>query len=431
MSTELQRCEPEAVTAAIDELANIVEPDRPGWTRRALTDEALAGRDQVARQMKAAGLQVRIDGAGNVVGLLEGRSGGRALVTGSHTDTVQGGGRFDGIVGVVGAIEAVRLLQQSDVQLDHDLLLVDFYGEEANDFGLSCLGSRALTGNLGLDHLARSDADGRTLGDTMRSSGVDPDSALASRWAASDVEAFIELHIEQGPVLELAGASIGVVSAIAAIARAELTFHGRRDHAGTMPVDLRHDAAAAAAEALLTVEKLGRDGGIALAGQLVIEPGAANVVPDLARLTAEFRSTDVDWMHRRREMFDEAAQAAAARRGVSVETEWISGEPRVQMTDAVASLIDTAASQAGYRAVTLPSGAGHDTVQMASITDVGMIFVPSRDGRSHCPEEFTEATDLARGIDVLARTLVNLDRRQGTAGHGRHTTSSDPERSSR
>jgi beta-ureidopropionase / N-carbamoyl-L-amino-acid hydrolase len=410
MAAEIPQSDAGAVQDHVDTLAAIREPGEEGWTRRVLTDEAAAARDEVARRMRAAGLECSVDGAGNLIGVLPGRSGGPALVTGSHTDTVLGGGRYDGIVGVFGAIEAVAALARAGIRLEHDLAVVDFYGEEANRFGLSCLGSRALAGNLTRSHLDRTDPDGRSLGEAMAAHGIDPHAALSCDWRSRDLKAFVELHIEQGPVLESSGCAIGIVSEIAAITRAELTFHGRRDHAGTMPIALRHDAACAAAESVLAAERLGQDGGISAAGRMSLLPGSANVVPETAHLTVEFRSPDSRWIADRRAAFEEAARQSGERRGVAVSIQWISDEPPVRMTKSAADAIAAAARVAGHPTMELPSGAGHDTVHMASLTSVGMIFVPSRDGRSHCPEEFTEAPDIVNGIQVLANTLVELDR---------------------
>lgn len=410
MAAEIPQSDAAAVQDHVDALARISEPDEEGWTRRVLTDEAAAARDEVARRMRSAGLECSVDGAGNLIGLLPGRSGGPALVTGSHTDTVLGGGRYDGTVGVFGAIAAVEALARAGIHLEHDLVVVDFYGEEANSFGLSCLGSRALAGNLKPSHLDRTDPGGRSLGQTMAAHGIDPHAALSCDWRSKDLKAFVELHIEQGPVLENSGCAIGIVSGIAAISRAEVTFHGRRDHAGTMPIALRHDAACAAAESILAVERLGQDGGISVAGRLSVLPGTANVVPETAQLTVEFRSPDRQWMQDRRVAFDEAARQSGERRGVGVSIEWISDEPPVRMTKSAADAIAAAARAAGHPTMELPSGAGHDTVQMASLTSVGMIFIPSHDGRSHCPEEFTDSSDIVSGIQVLAHTLVELDR---------------------
>jgi beta-ureidopropionase / N-carbamoyl-L-amino-acid hydrolase len=393
----------------IESLALIREPDSPGWTRRALSEEETAGRQEVERRMRAAGLEVHVDGAGNLVGVLEGSGGGRALVTGSHTDTVLGGGRFDGIVGVLAALEAVRCLGEAGVRLRHDLWVVDFYGEEPNEFGLSCLGSRAVAGNLSRAHLDRADGSGRFLGDALSDVGIDPDRALSARWNRNDLAAFVECHIEQGPRLEEEGVEIGVVSAIAGIDRAIVNFHGRRDHAGTMPVSMRHDAACAAAEVILAVERLGREGGVGTTGRVVVEPGAANIVPEHSLLWVEFRSVEEGWLDRTRQELEEAVATAGASRGVRAEVEWTSAEAPTVMADLVSSAVEEAAGALGRSVVRLPSGAGHDSAQIATLTPTGMVFIPSKDGRSHCPEEFTEAADVAVGAQVLAATLAHLD----------------------
>jgi len=393
----------------IESLALIREPDAPGWTRRALTEVETAARQEVERRMRSAGLEVHVDGAGNLVGVLEGRDGGPALVTGSHTDTVLGGGRFDGIVGVLGALEALRCLFEAGVRLRHDLWIVDFYGEEPNEFGLSCLGSRAAVGNLSRGHLERSDGAGRNLGQAMAAVGIDPDRALSAAWDPKDVACFVECHIEQGPRLESEGVEIGVVTAIAGIDRAIVDFRGRRDHAGTMPVAMRHDAACAAAEVILAVERLGSEGGVGTTGRVVVEPGSANVVPDHSLLWVEFRSVEESWLERTRHDFETAVGDASSRRGVRGQLQWPSTEAPTFMAGVVSKAVEDAADELGRSIIPLASGAGHDSAQLASITPTGMVFIPSQDGRSHCPEEFTEPANLAIGAQVLAATLARLD----------------------
>jgi beta-ureidopropionase / N-carbamoyl-L-amino-acid hydrolase len=409
MRTDLPLPEQAWLHDEIESLAEIREPDAPGWTRRALSEVETAGRQEVERRMRAAGLDVHVDGAGNLVGVLEGRDGGSALVTGSHTDTVLGGGRFDGIIGVLGALESLRCLAEAGVRLRHDLWVVDFYGEEPNEFGLSCLGSRAVAGNLSRVHLDRADQSGRRLGEAMAAVGIDPDRALSANWNPKDLAAFVECHIEQGPRLEEEGIEIGVVSAIAGIDRATVNLQGRRDHAGTMPVALRHDAACAAAEVVLAVERLGRDGGVGTTGRVVVEPGAANIVPDHALLWVEFRSIEETWLERTRQQLEGAVAEAGDRRGVLGDVEWTSAEAPTVMSDLVARAVEDAAGALGRSVLRLPSGAGHDSAQLASLTPTGMLFVPSAGGRSHCPEEFTDAADVAVGAQVLAATLAHLD----------------------
>src|SRR6202165_4517160 len=286
-----------------DDLAGLAEfhdPDSPGWTRRVFSAPYIRSREWVARRMSEAGLKVTRDTAGNLVGTLAGGRG-PALVTGSHTDTVSGGGRFDGPVGVLGAIEVARCIRDSGRKLRHELRVVDFLGEEPNDFGLSCVGSRAVAGTLTADHLATRDPSGRTLGEALASTGSDPQRIVEAAWARDSVSAFVELHIEQGPVLEQARVPIGIVSGIAGIERVVATFDGQADHAGTTPMGTRHDALCAAADAVLAIERLAAqgEGGVGTAGRIEVLPGALNVIPAQAQLWAEFRSVDGAWLDSR------------------------------------------------------------------------------------------------------------------------------------
>src|SRR5882672_1014840 len=210
--------------ADLDALAEFREPDPGPWTRRVFSDAYLRSREWLAGRMREAGLKVSRDAAGNLIGVLPGAS--PALVTGSHTDTVADGGRFDGPLGVLAAIEVARCVRDGGLALRHELRAVDFLGEEPNEFGVSCVGSRAVAGNLSGEHLALRDASGRTLADAIATAGGDPARIRQAAWAMGDVRAFVELHIEQGPVLEGAGIPIGIVSGIAGIERLQLTFEG-------------------------------------------------------------------------------------------------------------------------------------------------------------------------------------------------------------
>ncbi|WP_016905913.1 hydantoinase/carbamoylase family amidase, partial [Streptomyces xiaopingdaonensis] len=244
--------------ARLEELATFHDPDFPGWSREVFSNPYRASRDWVRRQMADAGLEPVVDPAGNIIGRLPGRSSGSpALVTGSHTDTVRQGGRFDGIVGVIGGVEVAQRLRETGTQLEHDLLVVDFLGEEANEFGISCLGSRSIAGILKAEHLERTDNAGVRLGDAMERFGLDPQAALRQAWRPQDVHAYAELHVEQGPLLERSGTGIGVVTAIAGIDRLLVHFAGQAGHSGTTPMADRHDALVSAAAAVLTVERVG------------------------------------------------------------------------------------------------------------------------------------------------------------------------------
>ena len=399
--------------AELAALAEFRDPDSPGWTRRVFSGPYVRSREWVAGRMRDAGLEVRLDTAGNLIGTLAG--GGRsALVTGSHTDTVAGGGRFDGPLGVLGAIEVARCIRDSGRKLRHELRVVDFLGEEPNDFGLSCVGSRAVAGTLTADHLATRDPSGRTLAEALEAAGSDPMRIDEAAWAANTVGAFVELHIEQGPVLEQAGVPVGVVSGIAGIERVVATFDGQADHAGTTPMGTRHDALCAAADAVLAVERLaceGQGAGVGTAGRIEALPGALNVVPARVQLWVEFRSVDDAWLDSQRRAFEQAVSEAGRKRGVGATVKRLSrtepvvtsAEVRTAMTEAIGSL--------GLDYALLPSGAGHDTVQISRLGPVGMLFVPSVGGRSHCPEEMTSPEHLEAGVAALLATLLVLDAR--------------------
>jgi N-carbamoyl-L-amino-acid hydrolase len=405
------------VAGDLEALSSYRDPQAPGWTRRAFSPYDRAGREWVAARMKDAGLSVSTDAAANLIGTLPGtRKLPGAIVTGSHTDTVQGGGRFDGIIGVLGAIEAVRCLRQAGVLLAHDLVVIDFLGEEPNDFGLSCVGSRALAGALEDTHLALVGPDGGTLGAALASVGGRPEALAKARWRG-DLHCYIELHIEQGPVLESARIPIGVVTGIAGIHRLVARITGRPDHAGTTPMSLRRDALSGAAEAVLAIERLGA-GGVATTGRLEIRPGALNVVPAEAVLWAEARSAEEKWLDRFGRELAAELEAIGGRRRLGTALEWLSREAPVPVTDWVAGAVGEAARLEGLGTLQIPSGAGHDASHMARLGPMGMIFVPSRAGRSHCPEEWTDVEDIGRGIAVLTGSVMLCDSWEGRATGG-------------
>ena len=406
--------DPARINEDLETLSGFRDPVFPGWARPVFSSFDRSAREWVAGRMEDAGLHVRLDATANLIGTLPGR-GSRtgAIVTGSHTDTVRGGGRFDGIIGVLGAIEVVRCLREASIELDHDLVLVDFLGEEPNDYGLSCVGSRAIAGTLEQGHLELSGPDGSTIAEAIASCGGEPEALPGARWE-TDLRCYLELHIEQGPVLEQAGVPIGVVSGIAGIHRLVARLTGRPDHAGTTPMALRRDALVGAAEAVLAVERLGA-GGVATTGRLEARPGALNVVPAEADIWAEARSVDEAWLEGFGGGIATELESIASSRQLDIALEWISRAPPVPATPWVVEAITTAARSRGIEPLLLPSGAGHDASHMARLGPMGMIFVPSRDGRSHCPEEWSDLVDIASGITVLAETVIICDHREEAA----------------
>ncbi|MCA1404566.1 Zn-dependent hydrolase [Ensifer sp. IC3342] len=394
-------------------LARITEPERP-YTRRAFTPLFLEGRAFLEERFRAAGLDTRIDAAGNLIGRRKGRKSTLGtIMLGSHSDTVPEGGRFDGIAGVAAALEVARSLADAGIDLDHDLEIVDFLAEEVSIFGVSCIGSRGMAGLVPDGWLNRTH-DGLTLRQGIVEAGGDPSRLPSSK--RSDIKAFLELHIEQGPVLEAERLDLGVVTAIAGITRIEIVVEGQADHAGTTPMGRRRDALVVASRLVLEIEKLGfvhaaGEGHFtATVGEFEIEPNAANVVPSRARFLIDARAE----LRPQMEAFIIEVEALAARIAEETSVEIMS--PKVISDNhptsgdhLVLATLEAACGRVGARHRRMASGAGHDTAWMGRITKAAMIFIPCRDGRSHAPEEWAENDDIALGAAVLLEAVQRLD----------------------
>jgi N-carbamoyl-L-amino-acid hydrolase len=408
------------IAADIDALAAITEPDRP-WTRRAFTPMFLEGRAWLEHAMQQAGAVSQIDAAGNLVGVVPGkRPELGSIMIGSHSDTVPDGGRFDGIAGVVVALEVARALRDQGVVLDHTLEVVDFLAEEVSIFGVSCIGSRGMSGTRPAEWLARTH-DGVTLERAITKVGGVPH-ALAQR---DDIKAFLELHIEQGPVLQNEQLDVGVVTAIAGITRIEIVVEGRADHAGTTPMSARKDALTTAAWIALGVEELGKALAAgethfaATVGEFEMTPNAANVVPARVRMLIDARAELRDDKERFIDEMERGVAAIAEKTGVSVQAPRIVSDNQPTPCDPdLLAVLDAACDSAGARHRRMASGAGHDTAWMARITKAAMIFVPCVDGRSHAPDEFASTEDIALGAQVLLDAVVALDKQLQETGNG-------------
>jgi N-carbamoyl-L-amino-acid hydrolase len=400
------------IASDIDALAAITEPDRP-WTRRAFTPTFLKGREWLTARFEAAGLKTHIDAAGNLIGSRAG-SGGKSgtLMLGSHSDTVPNGGRFDGIAGVVVALEVARALADQDIALDHDLEIVDFLAEEVSIFGVSCIGSRGMIGLRPDDWLDREAQD-----ITLRAGIADVGGRPAVNMHRDDIKAFLELHIEQGPILEDAGLDIGVVTAIAGITRIEIIVEGRADHAGTTPMGARRDALTAAARLVLDIEHLGGEFSqgdthfAATVGEFVMEPNAANVVPSRVRLLIDARAEDRAQMDRFLEVIQESVNWVVSETDVTIAPPRIvSDNQPAPLDDLVQRTLDASCEAVGAKHRRMASGAGHDAAWMARVTRSGMVFIPCLGGRSHAPEEFAKTEDIALGAAVLLDAVQRLDK---------------------
>ncbi|MFN8470901.1 MAG: Zn-dependent hydrolase [Anaerolineae bacterium] len=393
-------------------LATFVEPGTPGTTRRFPSQAHVTGRRWLRQRMDEAGLRTTIDTAGNLLGVRPGQADLSPIMIGSHSDTVFGGGRYDGALGVLGALEVARTLAEANVALRHPLIVADYLAEEATDFGVSCIGSRAMTASFDPAWLERT-LDGQTLAQAIAAVGGKPDAIGEAERRPGDVAACLELHIEQGPVLEAQGIGLGAVSGIVGILRAIFELRGRPDHAGTTPMSLRRDALAAGAEVVAAVERIarGQPGAVGTVGRIEIGPNQSNVVPGVVRLTAEMRHLDETVLDEIWGQFVAETQAICARRDIGLDISAVTRMHPAAPPPWLLELVLAACRELDANAITLPSGAGHDSAHLAHIAPSAMIFVPSVGGRSHCPEEETYPEDLARGVAALMRAVVAVDRR--------------------
>lgn len=395
-------------------MARFTVPGLP-WTRRPFTPEYAATRSWLREEMARCGLQSRLAPAGNLIGVFPGTEPSLPpILIGSHTDTVEGGGRFDGILGVLAGLEVVRQLRASGRRLRYTLEVVDFLAEEPTDFGVSTVGSRGMVGNLTPDLLDRRDPKGRTLREALRQVGGDPDRLDAAVRRPGSVFLYLELHIEQGPVLASRGEPLGAVSGIVGIQRYQVNVTGRPDRAGTTPMDLRRDALTAASSWILAPEKACRQTYAApvvgTVGRIHVEPNATNVVPGAVTLHAEVRSESCAAIAEVGARIREAADRIAADRRVSVEVIPTTTTAPVTVPAPVLEGVRAACrAVTGRDPVVLPSGAGHDANQLATIAPVGMIFVASEGGRSHCPEEYTAPEHVAAGAAALGTAVLWFD----------------------
>jgi N-carbamoyl-L-amino-acid hydrolase len=388
------------------------DPSTGGVTRPAFGAADREGRDYLIAEARAAGLRPRVDAAGNIIIRSSADTTGRPVVMiGSHIDTVVNGGRLDGAYGVLAALEVLQVCAESDVRGPRDLVAVAFANEEGALFPHPFFGSMVLAGRHADLPATLADHDGNPLREYLIRVGGDPAGLQGAGWPAGSVAAYLELHIEQGPVLERGGHRIGVVEAITGRCVLTVEIRGRAAHAGTTPMDARRDAVTAACRVVLAVEALSRDRRacrVSTVGRLDVHPNSPNTIAGAVRLTADLRDTDAARL-RDAEAACRAELAAIARQTGTEATvvARVRSEP-VATSAELRAAISGSAADLGLDHVPLPSGAGHDAQIIAGIAPIGMIFVPSRDGVSHCPEEDTDPADLVAGARVLLRTAVRV-----------------------
>jgi hydantoinase/carbamoylase family amidase len=400
--------DPDRFQSRLLELSKIGRAPEGGVTRCSYKADHAASVRLVARWMADAGAEVGIDAWGNLWGAVPGTlSTLPSIGLGSHLDTVPNGGVFDGALGVVAAVEVAAALHDAHVTPRHPLLLLAFAEEEGTSFGVGCLGSLGFSGRAPAPETLR-DLDGTPLVDLLRA--FDP--GVPRRQPAGSLVAYLELHIEQGPILAARGAPLAAVDAIVGIARAAFVYTGEANHAGTTPMDARRDALWGAADLVAAVRTIARDTGgraVATVGRCTVSPGATNVIPGRADVTVELRSPDGRVLEALQDQVTAAGHACAERYGLGLEARPWHVAPPVPLNRSVRDEVIAAAEDLGWPAITLPSWAGHDAKVLASMTPTGMIFVPSIGGISHSPREQTLSEDAVRGARVLCRAIERLD----------------------
>jgi beta-ureidopropionase / N-carbamoyl-L-amino-acid hydrolase len=394
--------------ARLDALAEIGAIDGGGCARLALTDDDRRGRDLVVTWMHDLGLRVDVDEIGNVVGTWPPEANDAPVLTGSHIDTVATGGRFDGTLGVLAGLEVIETAITAGVELERPLAVAFFTDEEGSRFAPDMLGSLVFAGGMPLeDALSIAATDGALLGDELVRIGY----AGPEPCPARPPHAYVELHIEQGPVLEAEGVAIGAVTSVQGISWTELVVSGQSNHAGTTPMAMRHDAGYVAAEIAVFVRGLASELGtpqVATVGRVVLHPNLVNVVAARATLTVDLRNTDDAVLaEAERRLFVHCAELEQ-REGVTIERRSLARFQPVDFDPAMVELIEKTARAQGLSTMRLPSGAGHDAQMLARVCPAGMVFVPSVRGISHNPAELTADADLEAGANVLLHVLLKL-----------------------
>ena len=402
----------ERLVKDFDAMAQMTAPGE-GINRLAFTDADWEGRQYIIDCMIDAGLSVEIDDFGNVIGYKIGKKPDLPVVmVGSHTDSVPNGGNYDGVVGVLSAIEVIRSMIDDGYEHDHTIAVVSFMCEESGRFGNATLGSKAMRGELTLQDLHHLvDKQGISLYEALKGRNLNPD-GIETMAYKRPVKSFTEIHIEQGKVLEHEQKTIGIVTGIAAPERFYVTIRGNADHSGATPMNLRHDALCGASKIILGIEEIAsmqeEPPVVGTVGVVEVTPGAMNVIPGAVKLGVDIRSISKVARNSVVTLVKEFIDITAEKRGLSYTIETIAQDHPVEMHPAMIREIEEAVKSVGVEYMTIPSGAGHDAMHWAEVVPTGMIFIPCRDGISHNPAEFAEMDDIVTGAAVLDKVLRKL-----------------------
>ncbi|MDY0212524.1 MAG: M20 family metallo-hydrolase [Desulfuromonadaceae bacterium] len=384
-----------------------------GLTRLALSPPDQEARAYLIKIMREEGLKVHIDAAGNIHGLLEGRNPELAAVAiGSHLDSVPQGGHYDGVIGVLAGIEVARRLKSADLHPLRSLKIVNFSAEESSRFGVATLGSKAITGKITTEELKQiTDNEGTSFYTALQQSGCDIDALTHEVIGKDDIYAFLELHIEQGGILERKNIDIGLVTAIAAPSRFDLTLTGRSDHSGNTPMHMRRDALAGAAEVVLAVEDIACNSGVSgvgTVGVLKVEPGAMNVVPGRVHLQIDIRDTSMEAKNHAVAELQRRIELIAQKRNLGISIKMLCNDEPITLDSTLRKRIQHLACTMNITTMEMISGAGHDAMHFAAIAPTALLFIPSIEGISHNINEQSSFEAIAKGIELLYACVQDL-----------------------
>lgn len=410
MLIEIQR-----LITEIETLSTFSDVPAPCVTRILYSKEDQKSRQWLRELMIDAGLSVREDALGNMFGRWEGQNPDLpAIATGSHTDAIPYSGKYDGVVGVLGAIEAIRALRRTQFQPSRTIDVIQFTAEEPTRFGIGCLGSRAMAGSLvESDILKLRDEDDKDINELRQDAGYSG-SIADTRLSQNYYHSFVELHIEQGPRLENAGLDIGIVTAIAAPATLKITIKGEGGHAGAVLMPRRKDALIPATKIILEIETAAKTSespdAVATVGLIKLYPGAVNSIPSQVEFLADIRDVQLETRNEMIRRIEDYAQSVCQQHEVELQIETLNIDAPCHSGDHIIAAIETACLSSDYSHQKLVSRAYHDTLFMAKICPTSMIFIPSKNGYSHRPEEFSSPEEIEKGVDILAQTLATLSK---------------------
>lgn len=395
----------------LNRLSEIGKTEAGGVIRLSFTPEERAAKDLVAGFMKEAGLQVREDEVGNLIGRKEGSNpDAPVVITGSHIDSVFNGGNFDGPLGVLAAIEALQVMNEQGIETEHPIEAIAFTDEEGARFSYGMIGSRGIAGTITKEELQYKDKQGISIADAFVACGLNPDDIGKAARKPENVKAYVELHIEQGKVLEGQNFSAGIVSGIAGPLWLKFILEGEAGHAGATPMSIRHDALTAAARIMLMIESEAAKTGttVGTVGQVQVLPGGINIIPGRVEFSLDLRDISEEVRDGVETEIKKQAQQICDNQGVKLTIEDLQRVAPAPCSDLVKNAAKAAFEKLGLDIYTLPSGAGHDGMQLLDLCPMGMIFIRSKDGISHDPAEWSSKEDCADGANVLYHTVLNL-----------------------